>query len=371
MKALSRMTDRGLSTVEDFEAMHAEIWAEWARESNNQKSQWEFFVPFVMKLTDDAPRPATFSLLGTTFILDKWQATEGSIGTGNIDQAFAKDFLKVEQRPETCLSLTAEGAGSVQAWETVIPAFDLFRGLLEYVHGYGRRSMSIGGGSKSVRSIFPVPQWLLARNASGHLEVLRFDINKSPDGNVQTLVVQAFDQIAKNAAMFADSPSKGSTTALLTDAFRLYAQALDEPFRHSCLLGLWQMGETLTLSNRFNGDTKMVCARLVATVEKRMQPPPTGLPKILEDIADKRNRIVHHGIHDVDDEDINILKLICEMALWCVMHAVDKLPTKEHLNHFLTLSCRAKTDLEVMGEALEWVYELERKLSTAKPSESP
>ncbi len=79
--------------------------------------------------------------------------------------------------------------------------------------------------------------------------------------------------------------------------------------------------------------------------------------------------MVHHGIHDIDDDDINILKLICEMALWSAMQAADKLPTKEHLNHFLALSCRANTDLQTMGEALNWIYELEKKLSAEKKEE--
>jgi hypothetical protein len=51
--------------------------------------------------------------------------------------------------------------------------------------------------------------------------------------------------------------------------------------------------------------------------------------------------------------------------------APPKLPTKEHLNHFLALSCRAKTDLQAMGEALKWVFELKDKVSGTKPPNSP
>ncbi len=367
MKVLTRMKEHGLGTTEEFEKIHGEIRAEWARESNSQRGRWEFFIPFVAKLADDMPRAASVTLLDTAFVFDKWEDAEGKLGPENVKRAFANDFLKVEQRPETCLSLTAEGVNSIHAWNGVTPAFDLFRGLLEYIYGFGRRSMIFGGGNKSKRATFPIPKWLLARSANQAIEVLRFDTNALPTTAVQTLNAQGFGQLVTAAGRFSTPSSKNSTTTLLADAFRIYAQALDEPFRHTCLLGLWQMAETLTLSNR--GDTRIVCARLVATVERRMQPPPTGLPEILDDIAVKRNRMVHNGIHDIDDDDINILKLICEMALRSVMQAADKLPTKEHLNHFLALSCRAKTDLQTMGEALNWIYELEKKLSAEREDE--
>jgi len=368
MKVLTRMKDRGLSTIQDFKTVRSEILAEWARESNTQRTQWEFFIPLIAKLADDVSRPAGVLLLDTPFVWDKWQAVEGKIGTENIDRALTDAFLNIKQRPEICISLQSEGIDPIDSWNSLIPTFDLFRGILEYGYGFGRRSMIIGGGNESRRTIFPVPEWFLARDAKQSLKVLRFDIHRPAGGNVQELSAQGFNQIVKVAKRFASPPDKRSTNALLADAFRLYAQALDEPFRHTCLLGLWQMAEALTLSNR--GDTKIVCARLAAAVEKRMQPPPTGLSKILEDIANKRNRMVHCGIHDVDDDDINILKLICEMALWSVMQATDKLPTKEHLSHFLTLSCRTTTDLRTMGEALKWVFELEEKLSSANSSES-
>jgi hypothetical protein len=368
-KVLSRMKESCLGTVEDFEVMHAEIRAEWARQSNDQKTQWEFFVPLVMKLADDMPRPTTVSLLGRTFVLNTWKTVESTLGVENIDRIFVKHSLKVAKRPETCLLLTADGVNSDQAWDSMVGAFDLFRGLLEFVHGFSCRSASIVG-EPSARSLFPLCQWLLARSAMQGLEASRFMSDPPLRANVQTLEPKGFDELVKNAAMFSNAPVKGSTAALLADSLRLYVQALDEPFRHTCLLGLWQMAETLTLSNRSGGDTKMVCTRLVTTVGKRMRPSPTGLQEILQDIAEKRNRMVHHGIHDtIDDEDINILKVICEMALWCVMRDADKLPTQEHLDHFLMLSNRPKGDLEVMDQALEWVHELEKKLSSTKGPE--
>ncbi len=118
MKVLTRMKERGLGTIEEFEKVHSEIRGEWARESNSHRSWWEFFIPFIGKLADDMPRAASVTLLDAAFVFDKWGDVEGKLGPENVRHALAKGFLEVGQRPETCLSLTAEGVNSIHAWNS-------------------------------------------------------------------------------------------------------------------------------------------------------------------------------------------------------------------------------------------------------------
>jgi hypothetical protein len=365
LKTLGRMKERGLTTVEDFEAVHAELRAEWARQSNEQKTQWEFYVPLAMKSAADLSLPVTIPVLGRQFVLKTWQETETGLGRPQIDDAFSRAFCDANKFPEVCLTFSGDGVNAHAAWNHAAPGYDLFRGLLEFVHGFFCWSHHWGRPKARVR--FPQWPWVLAVSPGKPMEVIQFITDEPPSPHPQVLEAKRLAELVKYATKFANEPPKSSTLALLTDSLRLYSQALDERFRHTCLLGLWQMAETLTLSNRFGGDTKMVTARLVAMIDKRLKPEPVGLPEILRDIADKRNRIVHHGIHDtVDDEDINILESVCEMSLWCVFHDAEKLPTQDHLNHYLTLRSRPRAELEVMGHALNRVTELDRQLSTAK-----
>jgi len=367
LKTLSRMKERGLTTVEDFEAVHAELRAEWARQSNEQKARWDFYIPQAMTAASDLSLPVTVPVLGRPFTLGLWSEVEARLGRTEIEGAFSREYRPApDQFPTVCLSFSAEGVNQYAAWNRAAPVYDFFRGLLEYVHGFWSWSHQWGGPLKA-RVRFPLWPWTLAAITGKPMELVEFFTDEPPSSHPNALEAKRWAELIKVAAKFADDPPKGTTLALLVDALRLYSQALDERFRHTCLLGLWQMGETLTLSHRFNGDTKTVTARLVAMIDGRLKPEPIGLPEILRDIADKRNRIVHHGVHDdVDDEDINILKSVCEMSLWCAFHDAEKLPTQDHLNHYLTLRARPRAELEVMGEAMSWVHELDKKLSTAK-----
>ena len=86
---------------------------------------------------------------------------------------------------------------------------------------------------------------------------------------------------------------------------------------HRALLTWWQLAEAIALSARINGDTKTVAKRL-SWFCRKWRIDTTGINECLEKIADHRNEIVHRGHSpDVDEEDCNFMKTVCERAvLW-------------------------------------------------------
>lgn len=60
----------------------------------------------------------------------------------------------------------------------------------------------------------------------------------------------------------------------------------------------------------------------------------SGYRYCLEAIGRKRNDVVHRGIHRVKDDDINILKLACEIALQWLVDMYEKMPTQDCLSRY-------------------------------------
>lgn len=191
--------------------------------------------------------------------------------------------------------------------------------------------------------------------ACGHpLEGDRFVTEqRTPRLNV-TLADKHLKLIQHLAPRFSRQPPPDSTTALIIDAFRLYAQAMDERFDHASFLGLWQLAETLTLSDMAGGRTETVCRRL-AWHGTRLKLPGSGFRHLLEYYAERRNDMVHHGIRDVGDDEVNFVKLICELVLGWLINESRHLRTKHHLAAFYQLMTSGDTVIEGFRGAANYI----------------
>lgn len=154
------------------------------------------------------------------------------------------------------------------------------------------------------------------------------------------------------ARRFSREPPQDSTVSLIIDGLRLYAQAMDERFDHACFLDLWQLAETITLSDR--GGTDEVCRRL-AWHGSELGLPGSGFKNLLDNFARIRNQIVHRGIRDVDDEEVNFMKRISEVALLWLIRESKNVPTKQHLNAFYQLRTRGDTVVEAFSHAANFI----------------
>jgi len=129
---------------------------------------------------------------------------------------------------------------------------------------------------------------------------------------------------------------------------------MDARFQHLCLLGFWQLAEAITHSETVGGNTDKVVARL-AWHGIGIGLKASGYRETLAVLGKKRNDIVHRGIHDVQDDDINILKFACEVAIEWLIRIQKTLPSTAHIEHYYRLRDMNNTDLEAVRDCVAYL----------------
>ena len=51
-------------------------------------------------------------------------------------------------------------------------------------------------------------------------------------------------------------------------------------------------------------------------------------------LIDKRNNLVHHGIDQINENDLNFIKSLCEISIVWILQNHEKIPTEKHLEYF-------------------------------------
>ncbi len=327
METLRAMKDKGVGTLDEFVDTYHALKVSKA----NPVATWRFCIPLTIKLGTNVRFPRMTRILGETFYFGRWRHVQRRIGRKRIlDALRASGEHNIPKLDRLCASIRSEGEDCLTAWQEIDAAFDAFRGILELAYGFGRWQV---GSSASCRGMFPSPIWFVAHSEDHQTEVGRFITEQPESGPRQVIDSAGVKRFRTIAALHAAKPKPGTLVGLLADCLRLYVQAMDTPHRNNCLLGFWQLAETITLSDLHGGKTDTVCKRLASTPQL-WRVTPSGLQTVLTIIANKRNDIVHRGLRGkVTDDHVNILKLACESALSWLSSITGKLPTIQHLEN--------------------------------------
>jgi hypothetical protein len=130
---------------------------------------------------------------------------------------------------------------------------------------------------------------------------------------------------------------------------------------HRRLIGFWQLAELLTLSERTSGKTDVVCEKLAA-YKQIFLPDGIGLKLALHEIADKRNHAVHRGIyHNIRDEDVQLLKMICETAFAFIFAHRKSIRTLEDLDLYYQFRNRDLEGLKQVRKNLAYLLKQKKK----------
>ena len=105
---------------------------------------------------------------------------------------------------------------------------------------------------------------------------------------------------------------------------QLYSDALDEYYFYNQFLNLWNIAETICFPDGTGVESKKVTNRL-AWFGKNIGLVSSGYTKILESLALKRNNLVHRGISDIDNDDVNHLKFAIDTALLWIFRSCVKI----------------------------------------------
>lgn len=353
MKVLQLMREKGRDTVEEFAETRQQILEESA--SGGQPITWKFFLPMSMDLSEELSKPIRLHVLGFSFYLRTKESVKRDWDGADLRQKIMENGvgMRISELPDTYVSCSGEGTDWDDAFRDVGGAFDAMRGLLEIQESYG--DWRLMGGPKP-RAKVPHPKYILSKSEQGEVQARYFHrLYEEPrkDFELQPSDREHFNDLA---GTMKSKPESGSTGEVLGNAVRLYSQAMDAHLNHQAFLSLWQLAEAITLSETRHGKTEDVRKRL-QWHGPRVGFPGSGFRHTLKRFADKRNDIVHRGLHDVWPDDVNLLKSICELAIGWLIDQADALKTKHHLDEFYRLRTTSESKLGAMEDVLQLIRE--------------
>ena len=256
---LSAMHTRLENSIEEFEARAARQAN--ARQSKVAKAQkkWRFFTPIDIEVDTKVRRPVRVSVSGRAWFFLTYKSLERFIGKTTLRRASLDIFhyRKVDMDYGTFLSGSCRASTWEEAWSSLEPSFDLLRGWIEFTLGFG--GYRILSSDQGARRKVPHPPWVIGKPEHGKATGVPFILEEQPLRRKPFWFDQkVFDILAKNAKSLPNNTDERSIDALLQSVIRLYAQAVDAQLNYSCLLGLWQIAETIAQPVNPTGDTARI-----------------------------------------------------------------------------------------------------------------
>jgi hypothetical protein len=364
IRIINAMRSNSKKTIDDFERIYSEISRTDSKKDNGPLDIWFFLIPVKINLNSDIidhPRIKIlnkyFTFLPAKSALNKLNA-EGRKTILNPNLIRINTGIKDDQIPSLFISVCDSGKDEYDAWDRITPAFDALRGIIELSLGFF--VTQIMWGEKSARRKIPHPVWMVTYKKSSPLKWLTFETEENRSSRIYELDNKNLSRIKKNGKLLIKEPNQKSTLSLIADCLRLYSQAMDANFNHLCFLGFWQLAEAITRSQSAGGRTDKVVARL-AWHGHKFDFVGSGFQNSLLYLAEKRNDIVHRGIHDIDDDDINILKVACESALDWLFTVQKSLPTINHIDTYYGLREKSDTDCRTVSDCITYINNLKKK----------
>jgi hypothetical protein len=360
MKVLAIMSRRDERSVDDFEAR----FEEWRRSRSTPSSPgtapWTFFVPFRIKLASDLKKSPTITVLGKKFRFITRVSALRQLGKQTFEQPSDSIWaarVSPDNIPDAFVTIEGRGDSHHAAWKAVEPAFETLRGLLEFSFGFGGWRIST---DQRARRKVPAPEWLIARQKGIAVEGIGFATEDQECRKLFELTATHLAILKRRAKLIRQQPEPQTSVSVIADALRLYSQAMDARFSYSCFLGLWQMAETIAMSEDEGGQTDRVVSKIAWHGEK-LKLHGSGWTNALGALGEKRNDIVHRGIREIEDLDVNILKLACETSLAWLVQEAEALPAKCHLREFYRLRNAHPTVLDACRCSAEYVLAKRKK----------
>lgn len=364
IQILKEMSKSNKTSVDDFEAIFEQIRKTGAIDAHNHAARWKFFIPIEINLNSDITQRLKIRILGNDFFFVSITSVERQLdketrqGLRDPNVILINTGIKVDHIPKIFISISSEAPSWNLAWKEVEPAFDALRGLLELSLDFYEWRFTNNG--KSARGRIPHPLWMIACKKGEPPEWVYFITEEASISEPFELTNAHLTKIKKNAKVLRTEPKPQSTLSLIADSLRLYTQAMDAHFKHLCFLGFWQLAEAITQSEAVGGSIDKVAAR-IAWHGSRIGLKGSGYTETLAVLGRKRNDIVHRGIHEVEDIDINILKLACEAAFAWLFQVHKSLPTVAHINQYYRLRETNQTDLEAIEGCVAYIKKQKSK----------
>lgn len=322
--------------------------------------RWKFLLPTTARLAASLPPRRSLKVWGERFYFRSSRSVREV--TRPLVSRVDPSLLEHWDSWSSYISVSADGTDWRGAWESLEPAFDTLRGIIEISDLWGSISLRTQPGQIAT---VPHPTAIFVFPNRGPPDGSAF-YRSPPTGHVPAAISDEAWNVLRSAWKFMrEAPDPDSTNELIGDALRLYAHAADEHDRADRFLGFWQMAECLNA--RVHGESKKLAGWISeygGTIQmwrtgpfgealaRSALPPPERDP---EHLATLRDTLVHRGISRVTERDANDLKLRCESALDNLISLRTDLPTKAHLREYYRQRTVCTTDLRRRRRALDFI----------------
>jgi hypothetical protein len=353
LAALERMLANGETSLEAFEKRVHECKEDKLKERQKiQVQEWTFIIPFQIKFQNNPP--PKFQVRGVRFEFFTSQQTSKKIGKPkNRPYDLRMDRILCSEPYQSYIVFRSKAYDKSAAWRKVHEQFETLLGIFEFTLNFGINKAHHGQDNPA-HTHFPRPKWVISYSDQSGPQLQWF---LTEYGNYKELPTKALDDkqtlaLIKNGAPFRKIAEKNSIERLIDNGLILYAQALDGRLPHARLLGLWQMAEALTLSERSGGRTDVVCNRLLV-FDSLFCTCKSALKAALLRVAKRRNDVVHRGERYVVKENHeHTLKLAVESFLYHLIAYRKKIRTQNALEQYFNIHARNKSEFQALKDAL-------------------
>ena len=282
---------------------------------------WTFYIPFYVEKLFEGK--VAFRILDNSFGTVSLATLQRFYGKKTISAPFLQQHINVAKNielPQFFLKAKGKGGTFFDAWSNVDKSYETLCGLFEFVHNRFVWSYSSDWYKPRLRSINP--PWLIGFNSKREFSHGVFVTENIP---IETLKYPetVHNVIKKLSSYIRSMPDDKDIATVISNMFFLYRQAMITRYNYDCFLKLWQILESIFLGERFGGQAEKILEKLIWLSEDKTLFK-FSIIESLKSLKDKRNSIVHKGEVIVSDDEINLLKYVCESTMnWILSFAVS------------------------------------------------
>lgn len=336
-------------SYQDFEVM----------KRTQKRFSWTSYIPLKIEFPNDC-RIKQITIGGLTFRLITLNTVRQRIGNKRFDDIVKQISLSTEyvprRLPHNWLFCETNNINFQESWYEIAPPLQSLRGLLELaVSGFSFKHSC----PFQPRFSLPFPSFVIGLSDAKKLDHYYFRKLHDEKKEKPLKIKESHIEWAKEQARLLRGPFQDNSIELLiANCLRLFSSSVDDIHSKNCLLSLWQMAESLTLSESYGGQTGIVVERLSWFSRDLRGVDKQTLRDALTVIAYNRNQIVHSGRDKrMDDDYLFMLQITCVVALLWILKNIQSFKTINDLE--LYYQCYTKNDAEI--QRLENVIKMIKK----------
>jgi len=268
-----------------------------------------------------------------------------------------KEIYQIETIPSTYIYLKIKATDEITAASKSYMYYYLIKSILELIVSW--RTQYIIHNASYRAKIGPAI-WLLTKDRN-KISFQKLDVYNSQNHLPIQLNKRNIEDITWVLNAIKNYKNESSIDFLIYRNILLYNDALEQIDDSYCFLAFWQILENISLSEYYNGKTDIVVKR-ISPITISILNINLPLERTLKVFAEKRCELVHKGITRITNDDINKIKLICELSISWLIKNRQMFRTKNTLEEYYKIRSNDDSSIKSIKTAIDIVAKEKRKI---------